>query len=104
MCSGEKWGEICTDHWDNNDASVVCRQLGYSPYGNVNYSDSFNKCHLGSLAYQYQYSYYTNQYTKVLRGVNCVGNESSIHDCPTNSSASCGYYYYSANVICPGIR
>ena len=102
MCSGGEWREICTDYWDNNDASVVCRQLGYSPYGNVNYSDSFNKVPLvGSLAYQYWYWY---SYTKVLRGVSCVGNESSIHECPTNSSASCGYYYYSAYVICPGIR
>ena len=32
-CVNGKWGSICSDHWDNNDASVVSRQLGYSPYG-----------------------------------------------------------------------
>ena len=30
---GEVWTTICSDHWSYNDASVVCNQLGYSPYG-----------------------------------------------------------------------
>ena len=36
VCFNNKWGTICTDFWDNNDASVVCNQLGYSPYGQLN--------------------------------------------------------------------
>ena len=34
VCIEGVWGSICSNSfWDNNDASVVCKQLGFSPYG-----------------------------------------------------------------------
>ena len=38
ICINGVWGTVCHYGWDNNNARVVCRQLGYMDGGELIYS------------------------------------------------------------------
>ena len=75
-----QWSTVCDDLWDNNDATVICKQLGYSR-GSAKVSAYFGEGN-GLI---------------LLDNVNCNGGESSIfhcrhkyfgeHDCAHNEDA-----------------
>ena len=45
MCYKGVWGSICNSRWDNIDAAVVCRQLGFQGESKNEYkSNKINYC------------------------------------------------------------
>ena len=102
VCINGTWGTICDHHWTQQEASVVCSHLGYSPYG-IKYSwcihYNFNLS-LGSMATTNLF--YNYDWSIGLYELRCSGNETNIWDCSYNTSYGgqyCGRYD-DASVFC----
>ena len=91
LCIYGRWRIMCANSWDNRDASVVCRQIGYSPHGKHEIATSHT--------IQVALIYHTSQFTgavaleniypssthRLLNAkINCSGLESKITNCIQN--------------------
>ncbi len=89
VCNINVWGTVCDDAWDNNDANVVCRQLGLLPTGTsaIAHSRAFFGQGTGPITFD---------------NVGCVGTEASLFDCPHNGVGvhNCAHFE-DAGVTCP---
>ena len=85
-----QWGTVCDDLWDDNDATVICKQLGYSR---------------GSARVSARVSAYFGEGSGLilLDNVNCNGRESNIFVCSHNifGEHDCGHHE-DAGVVCYG--
>ena len=83
-----QWGTVCDDFWNNNDAMVVCRQLGLPAEG----AQALSFAHFGQ-----------GEGPITLDNVRCSGLEAYISDCPNNGLFvhNCAHYE-DAGVRCQG--
>ena len=57
VCVNNSWGTICSDSWDDIDASVACKQAGYSPYGIIINVHGCHKLMSKSVRYEWVCTY-----------------------------------------------
>ncbi|XP_021368956.1 deleted in malignant brain tumors 1 protein-like [Mizuhopecten yessoensis] len=80
------WGSVCDIYdWDNRDANVTCRMLGYSAGQQIDRTTRF----------------YNLTDPVWMSGVNCKGSEDSLADCSFNGWGRVGYCSnFAASVFC----
>ena len=107
VCSGGRYGTVCDDHWTNQAASVVCRQLGFSPYGTAPHSTasllaSLSVIQTGAIGLtDAQFAEENNPIA--ITSINCAGTEERVVDCNRNTGvlSSCDHFE-DAGVVCQG--
>ena len=73
-----EWGTVCDDGWDDTDAGVVCRQLGFGSSGT-----SYSSAYFGQ-----------GSGPTWLDNIHCTGNESTLASCGhlgLNISTNCSH-------------
>ena len=88
VCVGGVWSTVCDQQWGDNDAQVVCRQLGYLfPRSNaVARTNAYFGQGTGAVS---------------LTNLMCNGSENFLFNCTYSVPTSCAHGN-DAGVTCPG--
>ena len=106
ICYNYAWGSVCDDSWGRTDSNVVCRQLGFQPYGMHIYIYIYIlKClcfslNEGSQSYYNNYFGVSNSPPYLYGRFYCSGSEQSLLSC----SRSYSYLLYCGNSEIAGVR
>ena len=118
LCINRTYGTVCDDSWDNQDASVACRQLEFSPYGEsyspncmkgyltthaCSYVITLHIYQLGSIAVRSQY-FGEGTLPILINNINCSGTERSLLNCMHNTGGTCTTEMNDAGVVCQGLQ
>ena len=88
VCQTNVWGTVCDDFWGTPDATVVCRQLGFSAIGAIARTRAFFGAGTGNI---------------FLDDVQCTGTEAALSDCQASSTHNC-VHSEDAGVTCVAAR
>ena len=66
VCYDGVWGTVCHDFWSSADASVACRQLGFSSWGAIAHTNA---------------AYGEGTGVVLLDDVRCTGEEAKLLEC-----------------------
>jgi hypothetical protein len=81
--SGGTWGRICDDEFSQTDANVVCRTMGF-------HHSKKHAPHDSDASWFEIFDEYIHITPFVMDETACVGNETSILDCPHQTDNDCG--------------
>ena len=106
------WGYVCEDfNWTENDASVVCRELGFPPHGKQirpiavpQHLSQILSCLSGALSL-YSILGAVPTFPFLMSAIDCRGSEEHLIDCPHSEVghiASCHLHNVVSQVYCAG--
>ena len=98
ICADGVWGYICRDFWTKKHAEVVCRELGFSAEGTLNFNEHKILCLPFTDALNDEQFFFTERnfyrhpfFPFVLNATNCRGSEEHLTNCllPTGNNPMC---------------
>ena len=88
MCFENTYGSICHDLWNENDAQIVCRQLGFSSENTTALRNAFYNSSSGPI---------------YLNSVQCEGDELVLENCTWSRDTEDCTHRQDAGVSCLGM-